>query len=84
MLDLQGSELDVIMASPIILNTVKAIYTEVEFIEAYKGQHLYTDVKNFLESQGFKIIAKDFTNEEAETKKIDIGQKWYGNILFAK
>lgn len=83
-LDMQGFELHTLMASKTILNTVKLIYTEVEFVEAYEGQYLYKDVKAFLESKGFKLIAKDFKDSEANNKNIKIGQRWYGNALFKK
>lgn len=74
-LDVQGYELNIIKASPIILATVKVILTEVEFVQAYQGQYLYPEVKSWLESQGFTMIAKDFSNE------VD----WFfGNALFIR
>jgi len=82
--DMQGFELNVLMASSYILKTVQVIYTEVEFIEAYQGQYVYKDVKNFLESQGFKLVAKDFKDHEAENKDIKIGDRWYANAIFCR
>lgn len=74
-LDMQGSELNALMASPKIMKTVKAILTEVEFVEAYKGQYLYQDVKNWLELQGFRMIAVDF----------DINKPpWFADALFVR
>lgn len=61
-LDLQGYELPVMQASPHILKTVRAIWTEVHFVQAYKDQAQYSDVTTWLESQGFTLIGTDFTN----------------------
>jgi FkbM family methyltransferase len=74
-LDMQGYELNVLKASPNILKTVKVIYTEVEFVEAYEGQYLYKDVKEFLESQGFVLVARDFTEPPLY---------WFGNAIFMR
>jgi len=74
-LDTQGTELDILKSSPGILATVKVIYIEVEFIEAYAGQPLYSDIKKFLEAQGFKVIARDFD---------DPPKHWYGNVVFVR
>ncbi len=74
-LDMQGYELNALKAAPQLVATVKALYTEVEFIEAYKGQYLYNDVKNWLEKNGFRIIAQDFPEQP----------KWFfGNLLFIR
>ncbi|MBY0110251.1 MAG: FkbM family methyltransferase [Candidatus Babeliaceae bacterium] len=71
-LDMQGNELQTLQASPNILNTIKAIITEVEFVEAYKGQSLYEDVKQWLESQGFTLVALSTTPE------------WFGDAIFVR
>lgn len=72
-LDMQGYELNALKASPNILKTVKAILTEVEFVEAYAGQHLFKDVKEFLESNGFTMIANNFQPNG-----------WFGDALFVR
>ncbi|MFZ5953915.1 MAG: FkbM family methyltransferase [Candidatus Dependentiae bacterium] len=74
-LDMQGHELSVIKSSPVIMTTVKAIYTEVHFIEAYEGQSSYQELKNYLESIGFTMVARDFTEPPS----------WFfGNALFVR
>lgn len=75
-LDMQGYELNMLKACPHILSTVKVIYTEVEFVEAYKDQYLYQDVVSFLERLGFKLLAQDFVTGDKN--------RWYGNVLFYK
>lgn len=71
-LDMQGYELNALQASPKILDTVKVILTEVEFVEAYKGQYLFKDMKKFLEKKGFTLIA------------IDKREIWFGDALFVR
>lgn len=78
-LDMQGVELEVLKASPKILATTYVIMTEVEFIEAYEGQYLYQDIKNWLEKQGFKLVWCNF-NPSCPTQN---GQ-WFGDALFVR
>ncbi|MBS1986341.1 FkbM family methyltransferase [Candidatus Dependentiae bacterium] len=59
-LDVQGFALPILQAAPQILKTLRVLYVEVEFIEAYEGQHQYHAVRTWLESQGFTMIARDF------------------------
>ena len=75
-LDTQGTELDIVKAAPNVLKKVKAIYTEVEFVEAYEGQALYNEVRCWLEDQGFVLIATNF-NDSDKTR-------WYGDILMVR
>jgi FkbM family methyltransferase len=70
-LDLQGMELMVLKSGVNILKSVKAIYTEVSNIEAYEGQTLYSDLKDWLFSNGFHI-----EREEVE--------KGGGNVFFIR
>ena len=71
-LDLQGSEPAVIEASPKILSTVKAIYTEVSIKEIYKGTLLYPKFRSQLESKGFRVEREELAWEDA------------GNVLFVR
>lgn len=59
-LDMQGYELRMLQASSTLLKTVKAIYLEVSFVGLYDGQPNYKEVKTWLESQGFELVARDF------------------------
>lgn len=56
-LDTQGSELSILKSATRILQTVKAILIEVEFVELYKDQPLFKDINKWLESKGFKCVA---------------------------
>ena len=71
-LDLQGSEPDVLQASPKILSTVQAIYTEVSLKELYEGTPLYPEFRQWLEAQGFRVQREELAWEDA------------GNVLFVK
>lgn len=74
-LDAQGHELAILQGASELLKTVKVIYTEVHFIHAYKEQPLYEELKNWIVSQGFMMIAKDFTDQPT----------WFfGNALFVR
>lgn len=58
-LDMQGIEKEVIEASPNIIKTVKAIYSEISTSELYKGTCLYKDYCKWMESIGFYIALED-------------------------
>jgi FkbM family methyltransferase len=53
-LDTQGAELDILKSmAPENWNDLLALQTEVEFVEAYRGQPLFHDVDAFMRGQGF-------------------------------
>ena len=54
-MDIQGSELKVLENGVNVLNTAVLVQVEVEFVEMYKGQPLFSDVDSFLRSQGFQF-----------------------------
>lgn len=74
-LDVQGYELNILKAAPKIVSQLKALFVEVEFIEAYENQYLYADVKSWLETQGFEMVGKDFA---------DTPTWFFGNALFVR
>ena len=63
-LDLQGAEYKVLKAAPKILSTVKVLHTEVSFKEMYDDSILYPEFKDWLSSQGFKVIKEDLRYED--------------------
>lgn len=82
-LDMQGHELTMLKHAGSILPTVKLIYMEVEFIEAYAGQPIYRDIKSWMEANGFEVLALDFDEEHAaRCDKIQSNEQWFGNALF--
>ena len=58
-MDIQGSELKVLENGVNVLNTAVLVQVEVEFVELYKGQPLFSDVDSFLRSQGFQFHCFD-------------------------
>jgi 2-O-methyltransferase len=86
-LDMQGFELNMLKCSQKAL-TAKAVYIEVEFVEAYEGQYLYPEVKNWFLENGFELAAIDFDEEVALKGKEAIwpgnGILFYGNCIFVK
>ncbi len=54
-MDIQGGELSALSNAPNHLKTTLIVQAEVEFIELYKGQPLFSDVDSFLRSQGFQF-----------------------------
>ena len=71
-LDLQGYELAALKAATTVLETVQAIYTEVNLDETYAGVALYPEIRQWLEGHGFKVIREDLPWQDG------------GNVFFAK
>jgi 2-O-methyltransferase len=58
-LDMQGSECQMLKASPQLLQTVKVIKTEISRKALYKDCILFPEYKQWLEKQGFICIQED-------------------------
>ena len=54
-IDIQGSELIALENAVNVLKTAVLVQVEVEFVEMYKGQPLFSDVDSFMRSQGFQF-----------------------------
>jgi FkbM family methyltransferase len=85
-LDIQGEEFPVLKAAPRMMKTVKVVMTEVEFVELYKGQSLYAEIRQWFEARGFDEVATDFA--AAAPRMADLknrkGTSWYGNSIFVR
>lgn len=55
-LDLQGYELEALKGAGDLLNRVKTIITEVEFVPLYENQPLFGDIDLFLRNAGFRLL----------------------------
>ncbi len=62
-LDTQGNEYDILFASEWARDRISVIKTEVEFIEMYRGQRLFTDIDSGLRAAGFHFIDLAVTHE---------------------
>lgn len=60
-MDLQGSELNTLKGSRKILPHVKAIMSEVSYVELYEGAPLEKDIDEFLEKEGFIKVMTEKT-----------------------
>ena len=55
-LDLQGYELEALRGCGALLNRVKIITTEIEFVPLYDDQPLFGDIDIYLRTHGFKLL----------------------------
>ena len=72
-LDMQGFEMNMLVKSKHIFNSVTLIHTEVSLKDTYKGVPHYKMFRAFLETKGFRVIY------EAIPKGWDMG-----NVVFYK
>lgn len=74
-LDVQGHELAIFKHAIRVLENARALFVELNFIKAYENQPLAREVIDWLASQGFVMIARDYTEPS----------KWFfGNGFFIK
>lgn len=71
-LDMEGSEYYVLSTAPHILKTVRAIITEVNFLEFRQGSTQFKDLDNFLTNNGFSLF------------KIWGSPRWQGTALYIR
>jgi FkbM family methyltransferase len=55
-LDLQGYELEALKGCEKLLDRVKTITTEVEFVPLYERQALFADIDAYLRNHGFRLL----------------------------
>jgi FkbM family methyltransferase len=55
-LDLQGYELEALKGCGRLLERIKIITTEIEFVALYDGQPLFGDIDVFLRAHGFRML----------------------------
>jgi len=55
-LDLQGYELEALKGCGSLIERIKIITTEIEFVPLYDGQPLFGDIDVFLRAHGFKLL----------------------------
>jgi FkbM family methyltransferase len=83
-LDIQGGELNALMGSEKILQSVVGIETEIEFVSLYKNQPLFGELNTYLRSHGFEFF--DFTNlRRWERQSLnELGQCVFGDGLYLR
>jgi FkbM family methyltransferase len=55
-LDLQGYELEALEGCGQLLERIKIVDTEIEFVPLYEGQSLFGDIDVFLRKRGFRLL----------------------------
>jgi FkbM family methyltransferase len=58
-MDIQGAELKALKNGVNLLNKALVVQVEVEFVELYQGQPLFSDIDSFLRSEGFQFHCFD-------------------------
>lgn len=61
-LDLQGHELTALKGGERLLETVRAIHTEVSLKPLYEGGALYPELRDWLGQRGFEVVAESLPN----------------------
>jgi FkbM family methyltransferase len=55
-IDTQGAELSILKGAGIYLDSVIGLELEVEFLEMYEGQPLFSDIDSFVRGKGFELF----------------------------
>jgi len=78
-LDIEGSELEVIIGLGSLIESVKLIYVEVQFVERYEGTPLFSDVESYLRKRG--LIFYQLYDLVRSPKD---GRLLYGDAMFVR
>ena len=79
-LDVQGSELDVLIGAEGTLRTTLGVQAEVEFAPMYVDQPLFADVDAFLRGRGFQLF--DLSRYHVRRAASDAGIPTRGQLLW--
>jgi FkbM family methyltransferase len=80
-IDVQGAALGVLKGLGKSISDVLFVDVEVEFLEMYKGQPLFSDVDQYLRGQGFELV--DMNKYYARRKILDLSHSSRGQVLFS-
>lgn len=85
-LDTQGSELAILEGSVQSLATIGMVEVEVEFLQMYEGQPLFSDVATFMADQGFELLYLNriMVNRREVYQGPSRGQLLFADALFGK
>jgi FkbM family methyltransferase len=79
-LDVQGSELDVLIGAERTLRATIGVQVEVEFVPMYVDQPLFADVDAFLRGQGFQLF--DLSRYHVRRAGLDTATPTRGQLLW--
>ena len=85
-IDTQGSELDIIKGASNFYENLVGLEVEVEFLELYRGQPLFSEVNSFIESKGFTLIdlKRYFWKRSSKKYSSNKGQLIFADALYLK
>lgn len=88
-LDTQGTELEILQGAPQTLEERSvALLVEVEFFEMYKGEHLFSEVEQWLRSRGFSFYGFDLHTRSAKllekSKSAGRERTFFADAIFFK
>jgi FkbM family methyltransferase len=84
-LDVQGSELSILQASPRALAGAVMVEVEVEFVEVYEGQPAFHEVCAFMAANRFEILYLNRVfGQRAGYRGSARGQLIFGDVLFGR
>jgi FkbM family methyltransferase len=83
-LDTQGSELPILRGATATVATTAAVKVEVEFIEMYEGQPLFSDVDAFMREARFQLVdlQRRYWKRDGYTKYPGQGQLVWADALY--
>ena len=85
-IDTQGSELDILKGATNFYENLIGLEVEVEFIELYHKQPLFSEVNSFIESKGFSLIdlKRYFWKRKSKNYSNRKGQLVFADALYFK
>jgi FkbM family methyltransferase len=85
-IDAQGSELDILKGATNFYENLIGLEVEVEFIELYHKQPLFSEVNSFIESKGFSLIdlRRYFWKRKRKNYSNRKGQLIFADALYFK
>lgn len=84
-IDTQGAELNILKGAADYLDSVIGLELEVEFLEVYKGQPLFSDVDSFVRGKGFELfdLNRYWANRSNMSKyHLNRGQIVFGDAVY--
>jgi FkbM family methyltransferase len=85
-IDTQGSELDVMRGAGRLLDSVLAVELEVEFVQQYLGQPVFSEIDIFMRQKGFTLrgIRRSYWRAKAKPVHSHGGQLIHGDALYLR
>ncbi len=82
-MDIQGAELMALRSAGEALSRIKVIFSEVEFMEIYKDQPLFSDIKTYLNEHAFSLYDFAYFGRYF-ADAIFVNNSLHGNAFYAR